>query len=412
MRKPTLRRGFTLIELLVVIAIIAILIALLLPAVQQAREAARRTQCKNNLKQIGLGYHNYHDVNLMFPQSSLAIINFDGAGIGVHESIGWGYSILPYIEQGNIYNAMSFNDGTHTTGSYHAQAYDTGAGNSEFTRQQLSVFLCPSTSLAGSDGMGISQVVPTITTDGTVIPSTGARIYRYTFPGGLDPDFLDGNTLGQDHTAEFGMCDYVASSGVLGAIAGAYGYAPNASKAGGDEREGYANEAACIADPVILGFLPGPPPLGHPSTYSISDTKMRSFIDGTANTVLIAEMAGRNEYWKRGQNITLADDEDSVAVQTCLSGGGWADPLNFMWIRGADPDGNPWSGTYGTDPVCSINCTNARDSLDSSGWYSFHPGGCHILLADGTVRFLNENTDAFVVACLITKGKGDVLGEF
>lgn len=94
-------RGFTLIELLVVIAIIAILIALLLPAVQQAREAARRTQCKNNLKQIGLALHNYSDVFGSFP-------------IGVNSSFpgGWGVSfwvgLLPYVEQGNVYSQMSF----------------------------------------------------------------------------------------------------------------------------------------------------------------------------------------------------------------------------------------------------------------------------------------------------------------
>ncbi len=92
-------RGFTLIELLVVIAIIAILIALLLPAVQQAREAARRTQCKNNLKQIGLALHNYHDISKMFP------IGAQDAGAN-EEMWGWGTAILPQIDQAPLYNQM------------------------------------------------------------------------------------------------------------------------------------------------------------------------------------------------------------------------------------------------------------------------------------------------------------------
>ncbi|MEZ6121760.1 MAG: DUF1559 domain-containing protein [Planctomycetaceae bacterium] len=93
-------QGFTLIELLVVIAIIAILIALLLPAVQQAREAARRTQCKNNLKQIGLAMHNYHDVYNMFPVGSCA----RPGGLGMDVTIGAFASILPYIEEANLKN--------------------------------------------------------------------------------------------------------------------------------------------------------------------------------------------------------------------------------------------------------------------------------------------------------------------
>jgi prepilin-type N-terminal cleavage/methylation domain-containing protein len=92
------RRGFTLIELLVVIAIIAILIALLLPAVQQAREAARRTQCKNNLKQIALALHNYNDVYNTFP------IGNNANGWGVSFWVG----LLPYVEQGNVFSQMSF----------------------------------------------------------------------------------------------------------------------------------------------------------------------------------------------------------------------------------------------------------------------------------------------------------------
>ncbi|MDB5390077.1 MAG: hypothetical protein JWM11_5723 [Planctomycetaceae bacterium] len=99
------KRGFTLIELLVVIAIIAVLIALLLPAVQQAREAARRTQCKNNLKQMGLALHNYHDVADGFPNGNVA----SAAG-------GWGPSwyirILPYIDNAPVFNKITFN-GSH-----------------------------------------------------------------------------------------------------------------------------------------------------------------------------------------------------------------------------------------------------------------------------------------------------------
>ncbi len=99
-RRSPHRAGFTLIELLVVIAIIAILIALLLPAVQQAREAARRTQCKNNLKQLGLAVHNYHDQYEMFPIGS--------SGMG-SRGANWLARILPFIDQGPAYNTLSFN---------------------------------------------------------------------------------------------------------------------------------------------------------------------------------------------------------------------------------------------------------------------------------------------------------------
>lgn len=97
-------RGFTLIELLVVIAIIAILIALLLPAVQQAREAARRTQCKNNLKQYGLALHNYHDVYNCFPVS----VNYGHSSGWNNGVLGWQARILPYTEQVSLYNQIDW----------------------------------------------------------------------------------------------------------------------------------------------------------------------------------------------------------------------------------------------------------------------------------------------------------------
>ncbi len=99
--KPT---GFTLVELLVVIAVIAILISLLLPAVQSAREAARRTQCRNNLKQIGVALHNYHDVLRLFPPGYVA-----GSADSTSTSPGWGWGamLLPYLEQSGAQSASS-----------------------------------------------------------------------------------------------------------------------------------------------------------------------------------------------------------------------------------------------------------------------------------------------------------------
>ena len=97
------RRGFTLIELLVVIAIIAVLVALLLPAVQAAREAARRASCVNNLKQVGLGFHNYHDIHNTLPPGYIYQLGYRTGGFG------WASMILPQVEQSPLFNAINFN---------------------------------------------------------------------------------------------------------------------------------------------------------------------------------------------------------------------------------------------------------------------------------------------------------------
>ena len=102
------RHGFTLIELLVVIAIIAVLVGLLLPAVQQAREAARRTQCKNNLKQIGLALHSYHDTFNTLPMGYCSALPYSDGSTDTANGWGWSTMILPYLDQGPLYNQFNF----------------------------------------------------------------------------------------------------------------------------------------------------------------------------------------------------------------------------------------------------------------------------------------------------------------
>ncbi len=151
-RPRTKARGFTLIELLVVIAIIAILIALLLPAVQQAREAARRTQCRNNLKQLGLAFHNYHDVFDRFPLGVVFGIGPGGVGFGP----SFYARILPYLDQAPLYSKITFN-GQHP-GWTGAGAGDPGGSinSPAINGSNIAAFVCPSSPLDGKiqDGNG------------------------------------------------------------------------------------------------------------------------------------------------------------------------------------------------------------------------------------------------------------------
>lgn len=149
------RRGFTLIELLVVIAIIAVLIALLLPAVQQAREAARRTQCKNNLKQLGLALHNYEGSFTKFPPSSTSGLNGGAWAYNPAQPLdpathlhSFASLILPYIDGANVYNTINYN----------VSAMDPA--NRQIASTQLPFYLCPSYtgSLVANDPMYVSQI--------------------------------------------------------------------------------------------------------------------------------------------------------------------------------------------------------------------------------------------------------------
>ena len=159
---PRARRAFTLIELLVVIAIIAVLIALLLPAVQAAREAARRSQCVNNLKQMGLALHNYHDAVLVFPPGYIAAGPYIDGETDASPGWSWASMILPQLDQSPLYSSINF--------WLPVQA----PANTTATQTSLNVFLCPSDQIPGrtfavTDGFGntVATVAPSSYADCT-----------------------------------------------------------------------------------------------------------------------------------------------------------------------------------------------------------------------------------------------------
>jgi len=345
-------RGFTLIELLVVIAIIAILIALLLPAVQQAREAARRTQCRNNLKQIGLALHNYHDTFMMFPPSAIvlpSVLAPDPSGSPAQ--VAWGTLILPYLDQAPLYNQYDFSVSASIAAFGGTTAQQK---NHALIGTPLPAFMYPS------------------------VPGTSPDVY--TFDIGPLVGFPPGVAL-----LNFGRSDYSPSAGVRKVFLQlATGQAPGApfppNETGIMHWEGFATDLTV--------------PVGK------SASRIRDVTDGTSNTILVGERTGANIIYRKG----VINAGDTAVSGT--NGGGWGDPLSGIHsINGSLFDGSPGVGSGGP---CSINCTN----LLRKGYMSFHTGGAHFLLGDGHVRFVSENISATVMKGLITRSGGETIGEF
>lgn len=292
------RRGFTLVELLVVIAIIGILIALLLPAVQAAREAARRAQCSNNLKQIGLGLLNYESTFKTFPPDWLLTGDFNVQG--------WGVKILPFIEQSALYDRYD----TRVPTIIEATAFGFPAAiiqsNIAVINTRLDVFICPSA--PGSDRN-----------------YTGGG----TLASGLPP--LSWTAAASDYLAVGGVRKDLASLAYAG-------------RAAARDRNGTLQP--CLNAPAL-------------GQVDIDTSRLADIIDGTSNTILIGERVGGNAiYLKGGRTATDADlAPDTVAQKIGENGGGWGDFLNSdVWMQGALYDGR--RGPSGGP--CGINCNNIR----------------------------------------------------
>ena len=351
------RSGFTLIELLVVIAVIAVLVALLLPAVQQAREAARRVQCRNNLKQLGLALHNYHDVHQRFPAGYYSFPAVGGtAPFGVHHdpstwdaAPGWGWSamLLPYIEQGNAVHALDFR----------RPVWDPGHLNVIKTR--FAVMLCPAST-------GVDD--PLIVNDNTGSPlSIGS--------GPIE--------LGRSH--------YVASHGQESCW-GECG----ASKTGTVFTDIYTGQTATV---VINGdasrVADGP-------FFRNSQTRFRDVTDGTSNTVFLGEHSSKLS------DKTWVGVIPGATVHPRLSS-----PLNgpdaaaTLTLVHAGPSGGELDIT-GFPIIHPVN----YPALHVGQMYSEHHGGGHVCMGDGSVRFISENIHLLTWAELASISEGEVVGEF
>jgi prepilin-type N-terminal cleavage/methylation domain-containing protein/prepilin-type processing-associated H-X9-DG protein len=289
-------RAFTLVELLVVIAIIGILVALLLPAVQAAREAARRMQCSNNLKQIGLACHNYHDTFKSLPMAYFVYINpaNQNVNIGV-----WSVAILPFLEQQPLYD--QYNHKVPAANEFGP----LGQANVALIQQKLTAYVCPSA------------------------PGGVERVYDGALPAGVVP-------LLPALTWRAAPSDYCASTGVRGVFAN-IAYAGNA----GGQREGTLQDHVTIVN------------LGGSTNRS---GRFADIVDGTANTILVGERTGGNKIYSKRTEAVPYVNVGLVAV----NGGGWGDALNGEhWLSGTLASGLPTNPPPQEGP-CGINCTNLR----------------------------------------------------
>lgn len=277
--------------------------------------------------------HNYESSFGVFPPSRINLTS------PVVFQQTWQVMVLPYLDQGPLYNSYNFN----------LNWYD--AANDVATTAKLATFLCPSTA---ANTVVPSSTLVTALTNGT----------RTTYPG-------------------WGFCDY----GSLNAI---------------------RNSA------FVLSGLPS---TGTKDTFGglgrgPAGVRISEITDGTSNTMVIAEDAGRPTQMLKGIKSGLNPRVGNIAFGTSNTADGWAwaDINSGFSLDGSDPTGvqnnTANSGTFTGTGTCWMNCTN------DSEMYSFHVGGNMILMADGSVRFISENLSGQVIVALGTRGNGDIVGEF
>jgi prepilin-type N-terminal cleavage/methylation domain-containing protein/prepilin-type processing-associated H-X9-DG protein len=346
------RRGFTLIELLVVIAIIAVLIALLLPAVQAAREAARRSQCVNNLKQIALGVMNYESGNGVLPPTSASGTT---SGQGVLNDFSMKQRLLTYLEQASLYNAFN-----------HSFVYN-GAQNETATSTRVNSFLCPS--------------------DGQVIRRAGAN-----FVAGHDfGDSNYANNLGNCVTCNGNRFDGPAYT------IGINTFGPPVSLA--MITDGTSNTAMFSEFRKGRGAWPATTPQPGPAAlYLSSDSFSWS---GTIRPTV----TGGDLYATLRQLSANCQASTTLAV---LQTHGFAWAANYVCIGGGythiqtpNKKACVWSNYNSSSPNTGIS--------GEFGASSYHSGGVNVGFLDGSVKFVKDSVSQQVWWSIATMGGGEIV---
>jgi prepilin-type N-terminal cleavage/methylation domain-containing protein len=347
------RRAFTLVELLVVIAIIGILVALLLPAIQAAREAARRSQCLSQLKEIGLALHNHHDSKRAFP------VGAEVTGVGNTSGLKtWMMEIMPYSEDQSLRNL------------YEPDRVMTDAAQQEFRETYIPLYQCPSdlaSELATPEsgpaiqvgGHGGAQFYRTASYRGNAgrgVPRSGQSVAWY-LGHNLDPP-LDIGWRGPLHAVVPADIDVV--------MAGIQKFDP-------------AGDASAI---VLASLRP---------------ERLKNITDGTSKTLLVGESTN---LYPRRRSFWAYSWGNYVLSQGWTTQAGDSIPQMF--------EGNYRGIDTGVVPGCMDTLTNYHQEQCQAGWFSFHVGGMNVQMCDGSGSWVNFNIDGKVFAYMTSIAGGEL----